>query len=219
MLSELRIRNFALIDRLTVRLGPGLNVLTGETGAGKSIIVGALSLLLGERASADVVRAGEDRASVEGVFDVAGRDDVARILDERGIDPDEDGLLVLKREVAVEGRNRAWINGSPTTAAVLGELGRALVDLHGQHEHQTLLRRDEQRAILDAYAADALLAGARPRGARGGIGAAARDRGAGRAAARGGAARGLPALSGGGDRGRVAASRARKRSWRTRRGG
>ena len=157
MLSELRIRNFALIDRLTVRLGPGLNVLTGETGAGKSIIVGALSLLLGERASADVVRAGEERASVEGVFDVAGRDDVAAILDERGIDPDEDGLLVLKREVAVEGRNRAWVNGSPTTAAVLGELGRALVDLHGQHEHQTLLRRDEQRAILDAYAANALL--------------------------------------------------------------
>ncbi|HEX2080900.1 MAG TPA: DNA repair protein RecN [Longimicrobium sp.] len=155
MLSELRIRNFALIDRLTVRLGPGLNVLTGETGAGKSIIVGALSLLLGERASADVVRAGEDRASVEGVFDVAGRGDVAAILDERGIEPDEDGLLVLKREVAVEGRNRAWVNGSPTTAAVLGELGRALVDLHGQHEHQTLLRRDEQRAILDAYAASA----------------------------------------------------------------
>jgi DNA repair protein RecN (Recombination protein N) len=151
MLSELRIRNFALIDRLSVRLGPGLNVLTGETGAGKSIIVGALSLLLGERASADVVRAGEDRASVEGVFDVARRDDVARILDERGIDPDEDGVLVLKREVAAAGRNRAWVNGSPTTAAVLGELGRALVDLHGQHEHQTLLKRDEQRAILDAY--------------------------------------------------------------------
>jgi len=151
MLSELRIRNFALIDRLSVRLGPGLNVLTGETGAGKSIIVGALSLLLGERASADVVRAGEDKASVEGVFDVAARDDVARILDERGIDPDEDGVLVLKREVAAAGRNRAWVNGSPTTAAVLGELGRALVDLHGQHEHQTLLKRDEQRAILDAY--------------------------------------------------------------------
>ncbi|HEY0038997.1 MAG TPA: DNA repair protein RecN [Longimicrobium sp.] len=151
MLSELRIRNFALIDRLSVRLGPGLNVLTGETGAGKSIIVGALSLLLGERASADVVRAGEDRASVEGVFDVAGREDVSRILDERGIDPDDDGVLVLKREVAAAGRNRAWVNGSPTTAAVLGELGRALVDLHGQHEHQTLLKRDEQRAILDAY--------------------------------------------------------------------
>ncbi len=151
MLSELRIRNFALIDRLSVRLGPGLNVLTGETGAGKSIIVGALSLLLGERASSDVVRAGEQRASVEGVFDVTGLEAVHGLLDERGIEP-EDGLLVLKREVAVEGRSRAWINGSPTTASVLGEVGRALVDLHGQHEHQTLLHRDEQRAILDAYA-------------------------------------------------------------------
>jgi DNA repair protein RecN (Recombination protein N) len=151
MLAELRIRNFALIDRLTVRLGPGLNVLTGETGAGKSIVVGALSLLLGERATSEVVRAGEERASVEGVFDVAGRGEVMRILDDRGIDPDESGLLLLRREVALEGRNRAWVNGAPTTAAVLGELGRALVDLHGQHEHQTLLRRDEQRAILDAH--------------------------------------------------------------------
>jgi DNA repair protein RecN (Recombination protein N) len=139
MLSELRIRNFALIDRLSVQLGPGLNVLTGETGAGKSIIVGALSLLLGERASSDVVRAGEERASIEGVFEVEGRDDVARLLDERGIEA-EDGVLVLKREVAAEGRSRAWVNGTPATASVLGELGRMLVDLHGQHEHQTLLR-------------------------------------------------------------------------------
>jgi DNA repair protein RecN (Recombination protein N) len=158
MLSELRIRNFALIDQLSVRLAPGLNVLTGETGAGKSIIVGALSLLLGERASADVVRAGSDRASVEGVFEVGGRDDIARLLDDRGVEP-EDGVVVLKREVAAEGRSRAWINGSPTTAGVLGELGRALVDLHGQHEHQTLLRREEQRAILDAYAGSEALAG------------------------------------------------------------
>ena len=154
MLSELRIRNFALIDRLSVRLGPGLNVLTGETGAGKSIIVGALGLLLGERASSDVVRHGEDRASVEGVFDVAGREDIARILDDRGFEV-EDGTLVLKREVVAEGRSRAWVNGSPTTVAVLGELGGLLVTLHGQHEHQTLLRREEQRAILDAYASNA----------------------------------------------------------------
>jgi DNA repair protein RecN (Recombination protein N) len=156
MLSELRIRNFALIDRLSVRLSPGLNVLTGETGAGKSIVVGALSLLLGERASSEVVRAGEDRASVEGVFEVDGRADVARLLDERGIEA-EDGVLVLKREVAAGGRSRAWVNGSPATASLLGELGRMLVDLHGQHEHQTLLRRDEQRAILDAYAGNDLL--------------------------------------------------------------
>jgi DNA repair protein RecN (Recombination protein N) len=151
MLTELRIRNFALIDQLSVQLGPGLNVLTGETGAGKSIIVGALSLLLGERASAEVVRTGAERASVEGVFDLEGREDVARWLDERGLDAGEE-VLVLKREVAVEGRNRAWINGSPTTASLLGELGGLLVNLHGQHEHQTLLRRDEQRAILDAFA-------------------------------------------------------------------
>jgi DNA repair protein RecN (Recombination protein N) len=157
MLSELRIRNFALIDRLSVRLGPGLNVLTGETGAGKSIIVGALSLLLGERASSEVVRSGEDRASIEGVFEVDGRADLARLLDERGIEAD-DGVLVLKREVAAEGRSRAWVNGSPATASLLGEIGRMLVDLHGQHEHQTLLRRDEQRAILDAYAGSAALA-------------------------------------------------------------
>src|SRR3954453_7805992 len=108
MLSELRIRNFALIDRLSVRLGPGLNVLTGETGAGKSIIVGALSLLLGERASSEVVRSGEDRASIEGVFEVDGREDLARLLDERGIEGDE-GVLVLKREVAAGGRSRAWV--------------------------------------------------------------------------------------------------------------
>ncbi|HET8655527.1 MAG TPA: DNA repair protein RecN [Longimicrobiaceae bacterium] len=158
MLSELRIRNFALIDQLAVRLGPGLNVLTGETGAGKSIIVGALSLLLGERASADVVRAGTERASVEGVFEIGGREDVRRWLDEHGHEPDED-VVVLKREVAAEGRNRAWINGSPTTATLLGELGGTLVNLHGQHEHQTLLRRDEQRAILDAYAASEALVG------------------------------------------------------------
>lgn len=156
MLTELRIRNFALIDSLSVRLGPGLNVLTGETGAGKSIIVGALSLLLGERASSDVVRSGEDRASIEGVFEVDGRDELARLLDERGIEAD-DGVIVLKREVAAEGRSRAWVNGSPATASLLGEIGRLLVDLHGQHEHQTLLRRDEQRAILDAYAGNAAL--------------------------------------------------------------
>jgi len=150
MLTELRIRNFALIDQLTVHLGPGLNVLTGETGAGKSIIVGALSLLLGERASSDVVRVGAERASVEGVFDVEADPRLFAWLEGQGIEA-EDGLLVLKREVAVEGRNRAWINGSPATASILGELGGMLVSLHGQHEHQTLLRRDEQRAILDAY--------------------------------------------------------------------
>jgi len=151
MLLELRIRNFAVIDDLSVTLRPGLNALSGETGAGKSIVVGALSLLLGERASSEVVRAGEARAVVEGVFDVTGREDVAALLDEMGLEA-EDGLLILRREVAQGGRNRAWVNGSPATAGNVGRLGARLVDLHGQHDHQTLLRRDAQRAILDAFA-------------------------------------------------------------------
>jgi len=154
MLIELRILNFAVIESLSLRLEAGLNALTGETGAGKSIIVGALSLLLGERASADVVRTGAERASVEGVFDLSAYPAIVGALAEQGIEP-EDGILILRREVAAEGRNRAWINGAASTAALVGAIGRQLVDLHGQHEYQTLLRRSEQRRILDAYA-DAL---------------------------------------------------------------
>ncbi len=150
MLIELRVQNFAVIETLSVRLEPGLNGLTGETGAGKSIIVDALSLLLGERASTEYVRDGAERAVVEGVFDVASNRAVLDLLADQGIEP-EDGLLILRREVALEGRNRAWVNGSATTAGFVGELGRLLVDLHGQHEHQTLIRPDEQRGILDAY--------------------------------------------------------------------
>lgn len=157
MLIELRIENFAVIERLQVRLRPGLNVLTGETGAGKSIIVGALSLLLGERASSEAVRTGAARAVVEGVFDIEGRVDILSALAEQGLEP-EDGLLILRREVAAEGRNRAWVNGSASTAGLVGELGTGLVDLHGQHEHQALLRPDAQRDILDAYAAHTDLA-------------------------------------------------------------
>jgi DNA repair protein RecN (Recombination protein N) len=150
MLVELRIRDYAVVEDLRLELGPGLNVLTGETGAGKSIIVGALGLLLGERASATVVRTGAERATVEAVFDVSGLPDVGRSLEEHGFRV-EDGLLILRREVAAAGRNRAWVNGSPATAGIVGDLGTALVDLHGQHEHQTLLRSKDQRAILDAF--------------------------------------------------------------------
>jgi len=151
MLIELRIRNFAVADDVTVTLAGGLNVLTGETGAGKSILVDALSLLLGERASAADVRSGTERAAVEAVFDLSSRPDLAGRLEELGL-PAEDGLLILRREVQVEGRNRAWVNGSPSTATVVGELGSRLVDLHGQHEHQTLLSPSAQREMLDAYA-------------------------------------------------------------------
>jgi DNA repair protein RecN (Recombination protein N) len=150
MLIELHIRDYAVVEELRLELGPGLTVLTGETGAGKSIIVGALSLVLGERASSSVVRAGADRANVEAVFDVSGSTELLSRLDDLGY-PCEDGHLILRREVAAQGRNRAWVNSSPATASLVGELGASLVDLHGQHEHQTLLRATEQRRILDAY--------------------------------------------------------------------
>jgi DNA repair protein RecN (Recombination protein N) len=157
MLTELRIRNFAIIESLSLPLARGFNVLSGETGAGKSIIVGALGLLLGERASADLIRSGTDRATVEGVFDITERPDVAELLDQRGIDADE-LLVVLKREVASAGRARAWINGTPVSAGLLAEIGRHLVNLHGQHEAQTLLDADSQRQILDAFANASALA-------------------------------------------------------------
>lgn len=150
MLTELRIRNFAIIESVTLPLGKGFNVLSGETGAGKSIIVGALGLLLGERASADLIRSGAERATVEGVFDVASVRGIAELADERGIEV-EDDTLVLKREIAASGRGRAWINGAPVTATILAEIGRQLVNLHGQHDAQTLLDGESQRRILDAF--------------------------------------------------------------------
>src|SRR4051812_26195403 len=152
MLTELRIRNFAIIEQLTLPLAEGFNVLSGETGAGKSIIVGALGLLLGERASADLIRSGAEKATVEGVFDIAEVKGIAALADERGIDV-EDDTLVLKREISTSGRGRAWINGATVTAAVLAEIGRQLVNLHGQHDAQTLLDTESQRRILDAFGA------------------------------------------------------------------
>jgi len=150
MLTELRIRNFAIIESVTLPLAEGFNVLSGETGAGKSIIVGALGLLLGERASADLIRSGAEKATVEGVFDVASLRGIAELADEKGIEV-EDDTLVLKREIATGGRGRAWINGAPVTATVLAEIGRRLVNLHGQHDAQTLLDGESQRRILDAF--------------------------------------------------------------------
>jgi DNA repair protein RecN (Recombination protein N) len=150
MLTELRIKNFAIIETLTLPLARGFNVLSGETGAGKSIIVGALGLLLGERASADLIRTGAERATVEGVFDVGDRPEIRAALDEHGIDVDEE-TVVLKREIA-PGRARAWINGTTVNAGLLAEIGRQLVNLHGQHEAQTLLDAEAQRRILDAFA-------------------------------------------------------------------
>jgi DNA repair protein RecN (Recombination protein N) len=159
MLTELRIRNFAIIESLSLPLSGGFNVLSGETGAGKSIIVGALGFLLGERGSSDLIRTGADKATVEGVFDIGSYPSIAALIDERGIDTD-DGTVVLKREISNAGRGRAWANGSPVTATVLGEIGRMLVNLHGQHEAQTLLDADSQRQILDTFGASTSQAGA-----------------------------------------------------------
>ena len=150
MLTELRIKNFAIIESLTLPLRAGFNVLSGETGAGKSIIVGALGFLLGERGSADLIRTGAERGTVEGVFDTGDSPAVSAAVDQRGIELD-DGVLVLKREISVGGRGRAWANGSPVTATVLGEIGRLLVNLHGQHEAQSLLDSESQRQILDEF--------------------------------------------------------------------
>ncbi|MBI4542879.1 MAG: DNA repair protein RecN [Gemmatimonadetes bacterium] len=150
MLTELRVRDLAIIADARLELGPGLNVLTGETGAGKTMLVDALALLLGERAASDLVRPGAARAVVEGAFEAGGRRALTDALERLGIDA-EDGRLVLKREVQGSGRSRAWVNGSPVTAGVLAELGRLLVDLHGQHETQSLLHAEPQREILDAF--------------------------------------------------------------------
>jgi DNA repair protein RecN (Recombination protein N) len=150
MLIELHLRNVAVIDAVTLPLTGGLNVLTGETGAGKSLIVGALGMLLGERAASDRVRAGTDKATVEGVFDTASADVVRALLDARGIDSDDE-LLVLKREIGANGRSRAWINGTTVTAAVLAEVGALLVSVHGQHDSRQLLESEHQRDLLDAF--------------------------------------------------------------------
>ena len=150
MLTELRVRDLAVIADATLKLEPGLNVLTGETGAGKSMLVDALSLLLGERATGDLVRPGAERAVIEAAFEARDAS-LAATAAEGGIDL-EDGRLVVRREIRVDGPNRAWANGSPCTVATLAALGRALVDLHGQHEAQSLLRPAVQRSLLDGFA-------------------------------------------------------------------
>jgi DNA repair protein RecN (Recombination protein N) len=149
MIVELRVRDLATIAEVGLQFGEGLNVLTGETGAGKSMLIDALALLLGERADSALVRPGAARCVVEGAFDTDAA--FRRRLDALGLDAAEE-RVVIRREVSAEGRSRAWVNGSPTTLTTLAELGAALVDLHGQHETQSLLRPDAQRDILDAYA-------------------------------------------------------------------
>ncbi len=152
MLTTLRIKNLALVTDLTLELQPGCNVITGETGAGKSIIIGALDLVLGERADRTLIRSGEESCSVEAVFDVTGlRTPLKKFLEANGLEPCEDGQLVLKRTFSVNGTNRQFVNGSPTTLNTLAAIGEWLVDLHGPHDHQSLLHPAKQLLILDAF--------------------------------------------------------------------
>lgn len=154
MLTELRIHDLAIIDRLELTFAPGFNVLTGETGAGKSIIIDAVNLLLGDRASADLLRAGAERTEVEGTFQLrpALAERLAPILAEHGLEGDAADELVLAREVRANGRSVARINGRAVTTALLSEIGGRLVDVHGQGEHLSLLREREHVGLLDRYA-------------------------------------------------------------------
>jgi DNA repair protein RecN (Recombination protein N) len=152
MLSTLRIKNLALVADLTLELQPGYNAISGETGAGKSILIGALTLVLGGRADRNSIRSGADTCAVEAVFAVqADARWLPELLSEHGLEPCEDGLLVLKRTTTAAGANRQFVNGSPTTLATLALLGDRLVDIHGPHDHQSLLHPARQLDILDAF--------------------------------------------------------------------
>jgi len=151
MLAVLKIKNLALVEDLIWELGPGLIGVTGQTGAGKSMIVGALKLILGERANHDLIRTGEGSCTVEAVFELSSNlDQVNSLLNESGVDVCEGNSLVVKRIFG--NGNKQFINCSPCTLSVLTSLGNLLVDLHGPHDHQSLLSQDRQLSMLDAYA-------------------------------------------------------------------
>jgi len=152
MLTTLRIKNLALVTDITLELQPGYNVITGETGAGKSILIGALNLVLGERADRTLIRSGSDSCSVEAVFDVSRIHAMLEpLLEQNGLDACQGQQLFLKRTFTSAGANRQFVNGSPTALSVLANIGEWLVDIHGPHEHQSLLRPAAQLAILDAF--------------------------------------------------------------------
>ena len=156
MLTLLKIRNLALVDELSWELGPGLIGITGETGAGKSVIVGALKLVLGERAEKSLIRTGEDACSVEAVFELKDPQEINAILEDGGLDRCDDTQLIIRRVIG-QSANRQFVNDSPVTLALLKRIGEHLVDLHGPHDHQSLLSTERQLSMLDAYAgADAV---------------------------------------------------------------
>lgn len=152
MLREIHIRNYAVVESLSLEFFPGLNVLSGETGSGKSILVGALGLIFGGRASSDIVRTGEDRAVVTAVFEATGPAPWSAWLEEYGLGSGEDHELILRREVWAEGKSRLLVNDQPATLAAARNLARRLADIHGQNEHVALLARDAQIELLDQFA-------------------------------------------------------------------
>jgi len=153
MLKELHIKNFAIIDQLRVEFAPGLNIFTGETGAGKSIVVDALNLALGERASVDLIRTGCEEAVVEAAFELDhdGTKEAATLLAEQGIATNSGEDLIVRRVLSASGKNKVYINGSLANLATLAALGANLADIHGQHEHQSLLSLERQREMLDSF--------------------------------------------------------------------
>lgn len=150
MLNHIRIRNFAIIDHLDLNFKDKLTTLTGETGAGKSILLGALGLLLGDRADSDSVRSGSSKAEISAEFDISLLPDVTSWLQDKELDADGDCLI--RRRLGADGRSRAFVNGSPVPLQDMKQLGEMLVDIHGQHEHQSLMKSDMQRQLLDDYA-------------------------------------------------------------------
>jgi DNA repair protein RecN (Recombination protein N) len=156
MLLSLNIVNFAIIDRLEIRFTSGLNVLTGETGAGKSIIVGALTAILGGRGGVEWVRSGEERAIVDAVFDISDNAPLIHFLGECGYELDEENLF-LSREISINGKSSARIGGRPAPISILRQVGEYLVDLHGQHEHQSLLSVNRHLYLLDEWGGDEVL--------------------------------------------------------------
>src|SRR5690554_2062165 len=153
MLLELSIFNFALIDSLTIEFNQGLNILTGETGAGKSIIIDALGLALGQRASKDNIRQGQDRMIVEALFRISPKNKkhINGILEEYGIDIEEDLSIIMSREVLTTGKNICRVNGRMVTLSIMRQLSELLIDIHGQHEHQSLLHWETHIGLLDSY--------------------------------------------------------------------
>ncbi|MBT8378637.1 MAG: AAA family ATPase, partial [Ignavibacteria bacterium] len=140
MLKSFEVKDYALIEHISVEFGNGLNIITGETGAGKSILIDAMGLLLGERASTEVVRKDAQKSVVEGIFNVKGNKKLKILLDEYEVDYIDE--LIIRREISLKGSNRCFINDTPVNLNVVKEIGNLLVDLHGQHEHQSLLRTE-----------------------------------------------------------------------------